>query len=336
MTTARQQQLQQWLAGVLGRPVPDLRPASADASLRRYWRLNDGARTLIAMDAPPPHEDTARFARLAAALRAVGLNTPELFAADHAQGFLLLGDLGEQPYLGQLHADSAERLYGDAIAALITLQASRPLSALPPYDEALLRRELAICTDWLLTALPGLAAVPVPECWPVASDRLVANALEQPRVVVHRDYHSRNLMLVAAGNPGILDFQDAVVGPVSYDLVSLLKDCYIDWPRARVEDWAWGYFDLAVQAGLLPAAASASFLRWFDLMGTQRHLKAAGIFARLAQRDGRPDYLQYLPRTLGYVVEVGGRYPELAALGDFVATAVLPRLPAAVAAWSRP
>lgn len=335
MTDARQQQLQRWLARVLGRPVPDLRPASADASLRRYWRLNDGAGTLIAMDAPPPHEDTARFARLAAALRAVGLNTPELFAADHTQGFLLLGDLGDAPYLERLDADHVERLYGDAIAALILLQSRAPADALPPYDEALLRRELGICTEWLLAGLPGLGIESEPACWPAACACLVANALEQPRVVVHRDYHSRNLMLVATDNPGILDFQDAVVGPVTYDLVSLLKDCYIDWPSSQVEAWAWGYFERAVQAGILPASAAGSFLRWFDLMGAQRHLKAAGIFARLARRDGRPDYLQYLPRTLGYVVAVGQRYPELAPLGEFIATAVMPQLPAATVAWGR-
>ncbi|KAA6181880.1 phosphotransferase [Thiohalocapsa marina] len=304
--------------------------ASADASFRRYWRLSHDGTSLIAVDAPPETENNAAFVRLASTLRAIGLNVPAILAQDSANGFLLVSDLGQRQYLDALTADTADRLYGDAIGALITLQAVAPTDGLPDYDAAFLRRELALFDDWLLAAvLPGAGVTPAERAMlDTLYARLIDNALEQPQVCVHRDFHSRNLMHCASGNPGILDFQDAVSGPVTYDLVSLLKDCYVDWPRRRVLDWAWGHFNLAVQSGVLTPAHESRFLRWFDLMGVQRHLKAAGIFVRLSRRDGRPDYLRHLPRTLGYLTALGADYPELAPLAGFLQQRVLPRLPA--------
>ena len=327
--------LLQWLEQVLGAPLPALSAASSDASFRRYWRLRHGDQRLIAVDAPPATENNAAFVRMARALRAIGLNVPEIVAEDRERGFLLVGDLGEQLYLDHLNSDTVDRLYGDAIGALITLQAAGPQTDLPRYDAAFLARELGIFDEWLLA---GLLQIPVDAKIRAMLDAayavLLESALEQPTVCVHRDFHSRNLMLTERGNPGILDFQDAVLGPVSYDLVSLLKDCYIDWPRARVVDWAMGYFNRAVQAGVLRVDQEDRFLRWFDLMGVQRHLKAAGIFARLALRDGKSDYLHYLPRTLGYIVEVGRRHAQLVRLATLVEEQVMPGLPRQIAAIS--
>jgi aminoglycoside/choline kinase family phosphotransferase len=314
--------------------LPPLTAASADASFRRYWRLRRGDSTVIAVDAPPQTEDSRAFVSLARDFRAIGLNVPEVLAEDLEQGFLLVGDLGERQYLDHLDAANADRLYGDAIGALIALQAAGPRTGLPLYDEPFLRRELGIFDEWLLDGLLALpdAARERPMLG-ITYDLLVESALAQPRVCVHRDFHSRNLMLTDSANPGILDFQDAVLGPVTYDLVSLLRDCYVDWPEERVQSWAEGYLNLALKCGILREEHVASFFGWLDLMGVQRHLKAAGIFARLALRDGRPDYLQYLPRTLGYVRQVGGRYPALRPLAAFVDGRVLPAVAAKVAAF---
>ncbi len=314
-----------WLRARLGREPPALSAASADASFRRYWRLRHGEGTVIAVDAPPDREDNVAFVRLARAFDAIGLNVPQILAEDLEHGFLLVADLGERHYLDHLQAANADRLYGDAIGALIALQAAGPPTGLPLYDEPFLRRELGIFDEWLLDGLLALprAAQGRPMLEPTY-DLLVESALAQPRVCVHRDFHSRNLMLTETANPGILDFQDAVLGPVTYDLVSLLRDCYIDWPEARVRAWAEAYLSLALQRGILREGHVADFADWFDLMGVQRHLKAAGIFARLALRDGRPDYLRHLPRTLGYVSQVGARHPALAPLAELVSRRVLP------------
>jgi len=327
----RRQILEQWLGQVLHDGVAALHPASSDASARRYWRVGHRGRTLVVMDAPAEAGSPEEFVRLARELRAVGLNAPEVIAADCARGLVLMSDLGSCHYLDVLAADNADRLYGDAIGALITLQAAGPEQGLPLYDDAFLCRELELFGEWLLDGLLALERSPAQATMlRRACEDLVTAALEQPRVCVHRDFHSRNLMLTDAGNPGILDFQDAVVGPVTYDLVSLLKDCYVAWPHERVEGWAWGYFNLAVQSGILRADVEPRFLRWFELMGAQRHLKAAGIFARLALRDGKPGYLADIPRTLGYVVDAAGRHRELADLGAFIAEQVLPRLASVV------
>ena len=319
--------LTSWLTAALGRADFILEPASGDASFRRYWRVRTGQGTYVAMDAPPAQEDTERFVRLAVRFRDIGLNTPRVHARDGEEGFLLLDDLGTRLYLDVLEADNAERLYGDALGALAVIQARGPLDGLPEYDEPFLRRELEIFREWLLGRHLGLTLSGEEQAGSErAYDLLVASALEQPRVCVHRDYHSRNLMVTEPPSPGILDFQDAVVGPVTYDLVSLLRDCYISWPTEQVQAWAWGYFQLAVQSGILRPEDETCFQRWFDLMGAQRHLKAAGIFARLKERDGKPGYLADIPRTLGYVLQIAPPYPELDAVAELIEQRVLPVL----------
>ncbi|WP_462322912.1 aminoglycoside phosphotransferase family protein [Halochromatium sp.] len=329
MSNERRVLLGQWLATVLGAGIGSLEPASADASFRRYWRFSDQDRSLIAVDAPPEHEDSARFARLARAFRRAGLNAPEVLAEDHERGFLVVSDLGTRTYLNALTPLRADALYGDAIAALIKLQLGLPSDELPIYDEAFLRRELDLFRQWLLEALLQLELTkPEAEQLEQLYAELISTALEQPRVAVHRDFHSRNLMLSESANPGILDLQDAVSGPLTYDLASLLKDCYIDWPRERVLAWVDLSAEQAQAAGLLAAVDKPRFLRWFDLMGAQRHLKAAGIFARLAVRDGKRGYLADLPRTLGYLQELGPLYPQLQPLAALIAQRVVPRLSA--------
>ncbi|UHD14626.1 aminoglycoside phosphotransferase family protein [Thiocapsa bogorovii] len=328
----RYESIRRWAAGILGSEDFELQPASSDASFRRYWRLYHGGTTRVLMDAPPDLEDCGRFADLSRRLRAVGLNTPEIHAEDRADGFLMMTDFGDRLYLGELTDDTADRLYGDALNALAIIQTRGPTEGLPSYDEAFLRRELGLFSEWFLGLLPDPVLAPEEsEALARVEDRLVASALEQPRVCVHRDYHSRNLMLTDTGNPGILDFQDAVVGPVTYDLVSLLRDCYIAWPAERVTDWASGYFHLAAQSGVLEDEDLGRFLRWLDFMGVQRHLKACGIFARLHRRDGKSHYLADIPRTLGYVRAVSGRYPELDALSRLLDMRVLPSLDGLVA-----
>jgi len=311
----RLEALKDWTARALGAARFDIRPASADASFRRYFRVTVGDRSFIAMDAPPEKGAMHPYVRVARCLHALGLNVPEVLEEDHEHGFFLVTDLGQQLYLASLNPQTVERLYGDAMGALVVLQAGTYTKAtpfLPDYDEALLRREMEIFREWYLDRHLGLTLTAGQNALLEETfSRLAQAALAQPRVWVHRDYHSRNLMVTEVNNPGILDFQDAVTGPVTYDLVSLLRDCYIAWPRERVEDWVRGYHEVALQSGIPVGEDDAQFLRWFDLMGVQRHLKATGIFARLNHRDGKPGYLADIPRTLGYVHEVSGRYAEL-------------------------
>jgi hypothetical protein len=302
-----------------------MEPASADASFRRYFRVRANGKTLIAMDAPPANEDCRPFVTIARTFAALGLHVPKVIADDLERGFLLLEDLGSELYLDVLSPGNAQRLYGDALGALAIIQACGPREGLPDYDHALLMRELGLFREWLLERQLGMSlSAADEEMLGATCEFLARSALEQPRVCVHRDYHSRNLLVTDSPSPGILDFQDAVVGPVTYDLVSLLRDCYIAWPRNQVEDWARGYYELAVQSGVLRVEHESPFLRWFDLMGVQRHLKASGIFARLNQRDGKPAYLRDIPRTLNYIVQVADGYPELASLGRMIENDALP------------
>ena len=313
--------LKSWLADVLGTTDFDIAPASSDASFRRYFRVRHGDETRIAMDAPPAQEDTGPFIHIAELLAAQGLNVPRILARDTRQGFLLLSDLGDTPYLRVLSVCTADTLYGDAMAALRRMQQMRPerFADIPPYDHALLMQEMALFRDWYLAGFRRQALAAAQErVLDQVFERLAEAALSQPVVFVHRDYHSRNLMHTAHDNPGILDFQDAVRGPVTYDLVSLLRDCYISWPRARVEAWALNHLREAQRAGIVGEVEEGTWLRWFDWMGVQRHLKATGIFARLDLRDGKPGYLADIPRTLGYVREVAGRYEALRPLLDFL------------------
>ena len=322
--------LKQWLEDELDFSDYSLKPASSDASFRRYFRVTHDGSSFIVMDAPPEKENTRPFVTVARLLLDVGVNVPEILDESPDLGFLLLSDLGNRLYLDALNGETVERLYGDALGALAAIQACAPVrGVLPDYDHALLMREMGLFRDWLVGKHLGITRNEAQSALlEQAFARLAENALAQPQVCVHRDYHSRNLMVTRRNNPGILDFQDAVIGPVTYDLVSLLRDCYIAWPRDRVEAWALGYQELALQSGILREEHEdpVRFLRWFDLMGVQRHLKAAGIFARLNHRDGKPGYLNDIPRTLGYVIDVARRYGEIAGLGEFIEAEVMPRL----------
>jgi aminoglycoside/choline kinase family phosphotransferase len=322
--------LKQWLGDELDFSDYSLKPASSDASFRRYFRVTHDGSSYIVMDAPPEKENTRPFVTVARLFLDVGVNVPEILDENTDQGFLLLSDLGSRLYLDALNDETVERLYGDALGALAAIQACAPgRGVLPDYDHDMLLREMGLFRDWLVDKHLGITRTDAQSALLEQAFALLAeNALTQPQVCVHRDYHSRNLMVTRRNNPGILDFQDAVIGPVTYDLVSLLRDCYIDWPRARVEAWALGYQELALQSGILREAHEdpVQFLRWFDLMGVQRHLKAAGIFARLNHRDGKPGYLNDIPRTLGYVTDVARRYGEIAGLGEFIEAEVMTRL----------
>lgn len=322
---ARAQAVYRWACAQLGLSGAEFAPASADASFRRYFRLTAGGRTWIVMDAPPPQEDCRPFVRVARLLRAAGVHAPEVLGQDLADGFLLLTDLGTQTYLEVLDEDNADLLFADAVAALIRWQrASRP-DVLPPYDEALLRRELALFPDWYLARHLGLRLEGAARlAWDAVCDRLVAAALAQPRVYVHRDYMPRNLMR-ATPNPGVLDFQDAVYGPLAYDPICLFKDAFLSWPETRVADWLRDYWERARAAGL-PVSTLARFLRDADWIGVQRHLKVLGIFARLNERDGKPRYLADTPRFVRYVVEAASRYAELEPLLRLFEKHVLPKV----------
>lgn len=287
------------------------------------------------MDAPPGKENVGPYLAVARMLETIGVNAPRVLERNAEDGFLLLTDLGSTTYLAEL-ADRRRGpdLYADAIAALVRIQArgGEHAASLPPYDEALLRFEMSLFVDWLLGRHLGVTLGPGEErSLAAVFDCLVASALEQPRVFVHRDYHSRNLMVCPGANPGILDFQDAVHGPLTYDLVSLLRDCYIAWPQDQVVAWALQFRRGIVTAGLDAGTDEQQFLRWFDLMGVQRHLKASGIFARLWHRDGKAGYLPDVPRTLEYIEQACERHADLAALGELVGRRVLPAMRASLA-----
>ncbi len=305
-------------------------PASTDASFRRYFRLRSSAISFVAMDAPPPQEDCLPFVRIAGYLEVMGLNVPRIVEADLERGFLLLSDLGSTQYLKHLreNPEEAGQLYGDAIAALATMQSRGTAyqAMLPPYDSELLEFELALFHDWLCGTHLGIQFSSDEERqWRATCSLLIRNALDQPQVFVHRDYHSRNLMLTPQNNPGILDFQDAVEGAFTYDLVSLLKDCYARWPANRVSEWAAQFYS-SLDADTQSQVGFEQFIRYFELMGVQRQLKAAGIFARLNHRDGKPGYLGDIPRTLSYVVDLEPRYDELKFLIDVIRERCLPAL----------
>lgn len=307
----RTQQLQQWLTQVLDQPYT-LSIASADASFRRYFRVHLDAETLIAMDAPPPQEDCRPFVSVAEQLLAAGLNVPRILAQDLEQGFLLLSDLGNDTYLSQLNAGNAKALYGDACQALIKMQLATKPTALPPYDSALLMRELQLFPEWYVGKHLGKTLTPEQQA---VMDKtfalLINNILQQPQVTVHRDYHSRNLMVTAENNPGVLDFQDAVIGAITYDLVSLLKDAYIRWDEEVMMDWVVRYWQSAKKAGLGMSTDFGEFYRDFEWMGAQRHIKVLGIFARLYHRDGKAGYLKDMPLVMQYLQAACERYVEL-------------------------
>lgn len=314
--------LRQFASRALSDDTIEVTSASADASFRSYWRVksNDGVRmgsTFIVMDAPPGREDLGPWLDIARRLRAAHLNAPEVLAEDRAQGFVLMGDLGSRTYLYELNGDSVDPLYKAALDALLVMQTRVDPAGLPAYDEARLSAEMELLPEWFVSRHLGTSVT--------ADERamldgvfkaLVASALEQPQVFVHRDYHSRNL-LISTPPPGIVDFQDAVLGPVTYDLVSLLRDCYVAWPSERVYAWANAYRDRLVDKNVLKFG-ELRWKRWFDFMGVQRHVKVLGIFARLNYRDGKPAYLKDLPLVLRYTIEVASRHKELKPLADWL------------------
>jgi len=326
MTTAdRAAERLAWLRRTLGDDSLTLESASADASFRSYWRTHHGGRSWIVMDSPPALEDPAPWLSLGRRLAAAGLHVPEVRAADLENGFLLIEDLGTRMYLPELSDATVDRLYGDALAALLAMQSACGIEGLAPYDRAFFARELAIMPEWFLGRHLGIA--PDADEQATLDDAfavLLDNALAQPVVFVHRDFHSRNLLVMDDGaplrSPGIIDFQGALAGPITYDLASLLRDCYITWPRERVEAWAERYRQQLQQAGLIDEEVdAATFLRWFDLTGLQRHIKVLGIFCRLHYRDGKHGYLGDLPRVFDYVIDIAANYPELQPLADLLA-----------------
>jgi aminoglycoside/choline kinase family phosphotransferase len=322
-----------------GEAAPALQPVSGDASFRRYFRLHAPRAPLIAVDAPPDREDCRPFVAIARALRAGGLHAPAVVAADFDQGLMLLEDLGDRLLRPALDGDSADALYAQAMEELLRLQdvVDTPGYRLPPYDRERLRNEMQLFPDWFLKVHLGMAPdAAMQAVLAVAFERILDDNLAQPQVFVHRDYHSRNLMLCDDGTLGIIDFQDAVTGPVTYDLVSLLRDAYVQWPAARVDGWVRDFAHrLRVERRIDAGVDDATFRRWFDWMGAQRHLKVVGIFARLCHRDGKRGYLDDIPRVFAYLLQETGGYPELAELDALLRQRVLPaylaQVPAAAA-----
>jgi hypothetical protein len=313
----RRAELERWLVAQLPGKRLSLTPASEDASFRRYFRvaLEDGG-SLIAMDAPPEKEDCRPFVQVARLLLDAGVHAPEVRAQDLANGFLLLTDLGNRTYLNELNAQNAARLFGDATDALVRWQLASKGGVLPEYDEALLRREMNLFPEWYVRRHLGK---PAPQAaLESIFALLVKSALAQPRVYVHRDYMPRNLM-VCEPNPGVLDFQDAVLGPITYDAVSLVRDAFVSWEEEQVLDWTVRYWEKARKAKLPVDADFSEFWRAFEWMGLQRHLKVLGIFARINYRDGKPRYLADTPRFLGYALSVSKRYRELGPLARLLA-----------------
>ncbi|MCM5570297.1 phosphotransferase [Burkholderiaceae bacterium FT117] len=328
---ARLDLLREWLAGMAGRrdlALDSIRPASNDASFRRYFRVDAGAGSLIAMDAPPPQEDCRPFVHAARVFGEAGLRVPAVLEADLERGFLLLEDFGGETLLDRLQGPTApdeaqiDRLYRGATGALLDMQAASRPGVFPDYDRALLERELMLYPDWYLARhREATLSDSDRNTLRAAFDALLANNLAQPRVYVHRDYHSRNLMVLPgdeAATPGILDFQDAVYGPVTYDLVSLLRDAYVAWPEERQLDWAVRWWESARKRGLPVPGDFGGFWRDLEWMGLQRHLKVLGIFARLHHRDGKDRYLADMPRVLAAAIEVAGRYDAFGPLARLI------------------
>ena len=318
----RQAAFDAWLARIAtpqGLDPATLRLASADASFRRYFRIDGRAGTRIVMDAPPPQENVGAFVHVAGMLDAADLHAPQIFEADLAHGFLLLADLGDELYLNALQhcvetGATARRdaLMRDAIRALVQWQSHADPSSLPVYDERFLRRELALFPEWCVQTECGMHwSADETATWQVACDMLVASALAQPRVAMLRDYMPRNLMVTAERNPGILDFQDAVQGPISYDIASLLRDAFLSWDEEIEIDWAVRYWQAARKAGLDLPDDFGEFWRQLEWMGLQRHLKILGLFCRLKHRDAKPAYAGDLPRFYAYAHKVASRYNVL-------------------------
>lgn len=307
-----------WTRSILGDATLELSSASSDASFRSYWRTQHDGKSWVVMDSPPAQEDPRPWLAIGERLAATGVHVPAVYAQDLEQGFLLIEDLGTRLYLPALNEDTADRLYGDAMDALLLMQTRMDHADLPKFDRERLVSGLEVMPEWFLQR--HLGYTPSCEEWDVleaAFGVIIRNALEQPRRFVHRDYHSRNLLIVDENNPGVIDFQGALSGPITYDLASLLRDAYVVWPRERVEGWVELYRQRLLKAGVIDEKISREhFLRWFDLTGLHRHVRVLGQFYRLWYRDGKPGYIADVPQVYHYVVSVAERYPELA---DFVA-----------------
>jgi aminoglycoside/choline kinase family phosphotransferase len=330
----RLQMLTAWVKQFPGFENAEVRPVSGDASFRRYFRVcktaaNGSNVPFIVMDSPPVQEDCRPFISIGRHWQQAGITVPKIFEADPVSGFLLLEDFGDQLMLGQLNPGNASTLYQSALDELVLIQqvSAPPDGPLPVYDAALLNREMALFRDWLLEGYLGLKLDNIEKSMLDTTFALLReSSLAQPKVTVHRDYHSRNLLVREQSRRlGVIDFQDAVTGPVTYDAVSLLKDCYIQWPEEQVCEWLEAFRKQTLKAGL-HRADSDTFRQWFELMGMQRHLKAAGIFARLAMRDGKPLYLEDIPRTVGYLLNASKRLPALIHFHDWLAAVAVPRI----------
>lgn len=295
-------------------PPATLTAASSDASFRRYFRWEGEGRSFVVMDAPPPQENCKPFVDIAFLLAKSGINVPKIYAEDLERGFLLLNDLGNKTYLDVIDGENADALFSDALQALLAFQQLPMVAPLPSYDVALLRRELELFPEWYVKRELGIEFdAAQQQQWQAVSELLIDSALAQPKVLVHRDYMPRNLML-SEPNPGVLDFQDAVYGPVTYDVTCLFKDAFLSWPEERVRGWLESYWQQASALNIPVQTDFEDFLRASDLMGVQRHLKVIGIFARICHRDGKPRYLADVPRFFAYIDAVIARRPELADL----------------------
>lgn len=316
----------------LDKVLEDFTMISGDASFRRYFRGKIAGSSYIGVDAPPSQEDSRPFVAMSELLADHEINVPIVLAEDFDRGFMLLTDLGDELFFSAIVRESetdqriklAHELYGDAFDVLISLQNITNPGWIEPYDEKKLVDEISLFPDWFVAAKLGLEmSTGFESCLSECAGLLVQNAVTQPQVLVHRDYHCRNLM-ICNHNPGVLDFQDAVIGAITYDLVSLLRDCYLRWPPSQVEAWALFYRDKVVTQKLMDVCDDEVFIRWFDLMGLQRHLKCAGIFSRLSLRDGKAGYLPNIPLVLNYILKICKKYPGFLELGEYIRTDVVP------------
>ena len=323
----RYNSLQNWLTEILGTSAFNLKPASEDASFRTYHRLFLKNKTFIVMDAPPEQENCKAFIKITKKLRACDVNVPIIHNVNIEQGFLLLSDLGNDLYLNKLNKSSIYELYSDALSTLVSIQVLVNVGGVDEYDKSLLISEMNLFREWLIEKHLNIKLSDSQvKILTTLFDLLVNNALQQPKVFVHRDFHSRNLMVTKENNPGVIDYQDAVYGPISYDLVSILKDCYIKWPKEEIDKWVDFYLNKLYEEKAQYRINRDEFVRWFDLMGVQRHLKASGIFARLSHRDGKHNFLEDIPRTLSYILDLKETYEELQPICIILEELVLPRL----------
>ncbi len=323
----RYNSLQNWLTEILGTSAFNLKPASEDASFRTYHRLFLKNKTFIVMDAPPEQENCKVFIKITKKLRACDVNVPIIHNVNIEQGFLLLSDLGNDLYLNKLNKSSIYELYSDALSTLVSIQVLVNVGGVDEYDKSLLISEMNLFCEWLIEKHLNIKLSDSQvKILTTLFDLLVNNALQQPKVFVHRDFHSRNLMVTKENNPGVIDYQDAVYGPISYDLVSILKDCYIKWPKEEIDKWVDFYLNKLYEEKAQYRINRDEFVRWFDLMGVQRHLKASGIFARLSHRDGKHNFLEDIPRTLSYILDLKETYEELQPICIILEELVLPRL----------